>query len=224
MIEWTLLKDAAAVAQTASRSIQEAADAAIQQYGCFRLVLAGGSTPELAYRLLSNSDAQWQYWHLYFGDERCLAADHPERNSRMVHDSLSGQVPIPENQVHPMHAELGAELAARSYEGILQDALPFHMVLLGLGEDGHTASLFPGQEHPGHELVVPVHNAPKPPSDRVSLTAAALSDTDNLLFLVTGESKREAVRRWRDNAAIPVNGISAKERIEVLIDQAAWPE
>ncbi len=223
MIEWTLLKDAEAVAQAASERIQHAADTAIQQHGCFRLVLAGGSTPKRAYELLASSDSQWQYWHLYFGDERCLPVEHPDRNSRMVHDSLSGKVPIPAAQIHPIRAELGAEAAARDYQKLLQGALPFQMVLLGLGEDGHTASLFPGQQHLTDELTVPVHDAPKPPPDRVSLSAKALADTENLLFLVTGEGKRDAVRRWRANESIPANTISTKGRVEVLIDQAAWP-
>ena len=224
MPDWTLLEDAQAVAQAASERIRRAAIAAIREHGCFRLVLAGGSTPGLAYQLLAGSDCQWRYWHLYFGDERCLPVNHPERNSRMARDSLSGLVPIPPAQVHPIRAELGAEAAARDYQELLQDALPFHMVLLGLGEDGHTASLFPGHEHPADELVVPVHNAPKPPPDRVSLGARALADTDNLLFLVTGEGKRNAVRRWRGGEPIPANTISTGGRTEVLIDKAAWPE
>ena len=98
------------------------------------------------------------------------------------------------------------------------------MVLLGLGEDGHTASLFPGHQHSSDDLAVPVHDAPKPPPDRVSLSAKALADTENLLFLVTGEGKRDAVRRWRANESIPANGVQAKGRAEVLIDRAAWPE
>jgi len=224
MLEWTLLEDAEAVARAASERIRDAADTAIRQHGFFRLVLAGGGTPKLAYQLLANSDSQWQYWHLYFGDERCQPVDHPERNSRMVHESFSGQVPIPAAQIHPIRAEIGAEAGAREYQTLLQDALPFQMVLLGLGEDGHTASLFPGHQHPGDDLAVPVHDAPKPPPDRVSLSAKALADTENLLFLVTGEGKREAVRRWRANENIPANGILAKGKAEVLIDKAAWPE
>jgi len=224
MLEWTLFKDAEAVARAAFERIQQAANKAIRQHGFFRLVLAGGGTPKLAYQLLAGSDNQWQHWQLYFGDERCLPADHPDRNSRMVHQSLSGQVPIPKAQVHPIPAELGAEAAASDYQSLLQAALPFQMVLLGLGEDGHTASLFPGQQHPADELVLPVHHAPKPPRDRVSLSARALADTENLLFLVTGGGKRDAVRRWRANEPIPANTITTRGRAEVLIDQAAWPE
>jgi 6-phosphogluconolactonase len=224
MPEWTVFKDAEAVAQAASERIQRAADAAIRQHGFFRLVVAGGGTPKLAYKLLASSDSQWQYWHLYFGDERCLPAGHPDRNSQMVHDSLSGQVPIPAAQIHPIRAESGAGAAARDYQALLQDVRPFQMVLLGLGEDGHTASLFPGQEHLTDELAVPVHDAPKPPSDRVSLSAKALGDTENLLFLVTGEGKRDAVRRWRANDSIPANTITTRGRAEVLIDQEAWTE
>ena len=224
MLEWTLLKDAEAVARAASRRVQRAADAAIRQHGFFRLVLAGGGTPRLAYQLLADSDSQWQYWHLYFGDERCLPSGHPGRNSRMVYESRAGKVPIPAAQVHPIRAELGAEAAASEYQGLLQAALPFQMVLLGLGEDGHTASLFPGQQHPGGELVLPVHDAPKPPPDRVSLSAGALAATEYLLFLVTGEGKRDAVRRWRANEPMPANTITSRGRAEVLIDRAAWPE
>lgn len=224
MLEWTLLKDAEAVAKAASERIHQAADKAIRQHGFFRLVLAGGGTPKLAYQLLAGSDSQWQYWHLYFGDERCLPTNHSDRNSQMVYRSLSGQVSIPAAQVHPIRAELGAEAAASDYQSLLQGALPFQMVLLGLGEDGHTASLFPGQQHPGDELALPVHDAPKPPPDRVSLSAKALADTENLLFLVTGEGKRDAVRRWRASEPIPANTITTKGRAEVLIDQAAWPE
>lgn len=224
MPDWVLFKDSQAVAQAASERIQQAADAAIREHGLFRLVLAGGCTPNLAYQLLAGSDSQWRYWHLYFGDERCLPESHPDRNSRMAHDTLSGQVPIPPTQVHPIRAELGAEAAAADYQVLLQGTLPFHMVLLGLGEDGHTASLFPGQQHPADALVVPVHDAPKPPPDRVSLSAKALADTENLVFLVTGSGKRNAVRRWLENASIPANTVSTRGRTEILIDQAAWPE
>ena len=224
MLEWTLLEDAEAVARAASRRVQQAAHTAIRRHGFFRLVLAGGGTPKLAYQLLAESDSQWQYWHLYFGDERCLPPGHPERNSRMVYESLSGKVPIPAAQVHPIRAELGAEAAASEYQGLLQAALPFQMVLLGLGEDGHTASLFPGQQHQSDELALPVHDAPKPPPDRVSLSARALADTENLLFLVTGEGKRDAVRRWRANEPLPANTIITGGRAGVLIDRAAWPE
>ena len=148
MPDWTLLEDAQAVARAASERIQTAAAIAIREHGNFRLVLAGGSTPALAYQLLASSASQWRYWHLYFGDERCQPVGHPDRNSRMVHHSLSGQVPIPPAQVHPIRAELGAETAARDYQELLETVLPFHMVLLGLGQDGHTASLFPGREYP----------------------------------------------------------------------------
>ncbi len=142
----------------------------------------------------------------------------------MAHDSLSGKVPVPASQIHPIRAELGAEQAAGDYGRLLKNTAPFHMVLLGLGEDGHTASLFPGQQHPEDRLVVPVHNAPKPPPDRVSLTPKALGNTQNLLFLVSGRGKREAVKAWRDHQPIPASTIATRGRAEVLIDRAAWSE
>jgi len=223
-VAWTLLEDAGSVARAACERILSAADAAITARGRFSLVLAGGSTPELTYSLLANADGDWFHWHLYFGDERCLAADHPLRNSRMVSRALTERVPIPTQQIHPIPAERGPEEAACHYSRELEESLPFDLVLLGLGEDGHTASLFPGHSHPEGSLVLPVSNAPKPPADRVSLSAETLSNCRHLLFLVTGAGKREAVTQWRGGAQLPAAEIQPPGGVEVLIDRSAWPD
>ncbi|MES9957747.1 MAG: 6-phosphogluconolactonase [Sedimenticola sp.] len=221
-MKWTLLEDADAVARTARDRILEAARTAILERGLFRLVLAGGTTPTHTYRLLAESDADWRKWHIYFGDERCLPADHPERNSLAAEQVLTSRVPIPPTQIHPIPAELGPEPGAAAYQATVREALPFDLVLLGMGEDGHTASLFPGHTHPFDPLVVPVHEAPKPPSERISLGRKALSDCRSLLFLVTGSGKREAVKRWRGGEKqLPVAGIPCPEQCEVLIDAPA---
>lgn len=220
---WHVYADAAAVAAAAADRILAAAAAAIDARGRFRLVLAGGGTPQAAYRLLARRQQDWTPWHIYYGDERCLPAGHPERNSRMAEDAWLSRVPIPASQQHPIPAELGPEAAALLYAPLVETARPFDLVLLGLGEDGHTAGLFPGHG-PGTDWVVPVHDAPKPPADRVSLSAAALSSARELIFLATGAGKRTAVAAWRHGAGLPAAWISAEQGVDVYLDAAAWGE
>lgn len=218
---WTLLEDSEAVAQEARDRILAAATASIQEQGRFRLVLAGGSTPEKTYNLLAEAQSEWDRWELYFGDERCLPADHPERNSALLERTLMHQLPIPPHQIHPIATELGAERAAASYQKIVAHALPFDLVLLGMGEDGHTASIFPGHSIADGQLVCAVHNAPKPPPERVTLTAKALTESRNILFLITGATKRDAVTNWLDGVQLPISSIASKTEHQVLIDRAA---
>ena len=122
---------------------------------------------------------------------------------------------------HPIPAELGAEAAVEVYEPVVQEALPFDLVILGMGEDGHTASLFPGHSHAGDALVLAVHEAPKPPPDRVSLSQGALSDARQVLILVTGGGKRDAVQAWKAGDTLPVASIRGHNGVDVLIDRDA---
>jgi 6-phosphogluconolactonase len=220
---WIILKDAEAVATEARDRILTVAKTAIRERGLFRLVLAGGSTPERTYELLTESQAKWKRWHIYFGDERCLPADHPDRNSRMAQQAFTGKVPIPLQQLHLIPAELGAEAAAENYGREIEPALPFDLVLLGMGEDGHTASLFPGHHQPENILACAVHNAPKAPLERVTLSPAALANSREMLFLITGENKREAVTAWLEGSDLPVARVARKGRYIVLTDRAASP-
>jgi len=222
--QWIALESAEAVATLACQKILAAAKEAINQRGAFHLVLAGGATPARCYQLLANSAADWPHWHIYFSDERCLPTNDPERNSQMAAKTLTEQVAIPHHQVHPIPAELGAEEAAKRYSALIRDHLPFDLVLLGMGEDGHTASLFPGHQHPAELAVVAVHNAPKPPANRISLSVTSLSSCRHLLFLITGQSKQQAVAQWRSGEKLPIAQISAKSKTEVLIDSDAWAD
>lgn len=223
-IRWTVLDNPQAVASTACGRINSIAREAIGRRGVFRIVLAGGSTPEQAYRLLAASENDWSRWQVWFGDERCLPPDHPQRNSQMAAKVLTSVVPIPTAQVHVIPAELGAEQGAEEYTKTLPVDDVFDVVLLGVGEDGHTASLFPGHKHPDVAAVLPVHHAPKPPPDRVSLSGQSLGRCRQLLFLVTGEGKSDAVRRWRSNEDLPVKQIKPTGETEVLIDRQALPD
>ena len=194
---------------------------AIAAHQSFRLVLAGGRTPENVYRILSESNADWSRWEIYFGDERCLPMGDPERNSTMAMHAWLEHVPIPEANIRVIPAELGPEKGASEYEWTIDKALPFDMVLLGLGEDGHTASLFPGAEHPVGQLVHPVFDAPKAPPQRISLSAAALSNAAKVVVLVCGAGKRDAVRGWRNGVSLPITMVKPVSGVDVLLDEAA---
>jgi 6-phosphogluconolactonase len=219
---WHYLETADDVATAASRQILNAAESAIAERGNFKLVLAGGSTPEKVYRLLADSNADWANWTIYYGDERCLPADHQDRNSVMASRVLLDNVAIPESHVFIIPAEIGPELAADRYKVAVAKAGTFDMVLLGMGEDGHTASLFPGRQHPENELTHAVYNSPKPPPERVSISAKALSNTKELIFLITGANKQEAVNQWRSGADLPVASIVPENPIDVYIDSEAF--
>jgi len=218
---WHLFDDAPGVAREAARRILTAADRAITAQGSFSIVLAGGSTPEATYRLLVDADADWSKWHLYFGDERCLPSVHAERNSVITAAAWLDHVAVPAENIHPIPAEQGAEAGASAYRLLIADAVPFDMVLLGIGEDGHTASLFPGQIHTDSELVHAVHDAPKPPPDRVSLSRNVLSDCRELLILVTGAGKQQAVTRWKQGEDLPIANIGAHDTVDILLDKDA---
>lgn len=223
---WQVFPDAAALAGQAAAQILETAREVIAARGVFHLVLAGGNTPKDAYESLRECVANWAKWQIYFGDERCLPRGDPGRNDTMARCAWLNHVSIPPVNIHPIHAELGAEQGAQRYMEILRRVPEFDLVLLGLGEDGHTASLFPGR--PGLEKVaadvLAVRTAPKPPPERVSLSAARLSRAQRALFLVSGESKREAVRAWRAGADIPARHITPTLGVDVYVDRAAWPE
>ncbi len=219
-----VLDDKQAVARAAVELILQQADAAVATHGRFRILLAGGTTPSAAYRLLASRDARWEAWEVYHGDERCLPPGDVERNSRAAAEAWLDRVPIPPEAIHVIPAEQGAEPAADAYEPIVAAALPFDLVLLGIGEDGHTASLFPGRAVAQGPLVVPVHDAPKPPPDRVSLTPKALGQSARTLILITGAGKRDAVSRWRAGERLPVAEVAAAGNSLVLIDRDALPD
>lgn len=224
---WQVFPDVTSVQAVARERIAAAASEAILARGAFHLVLAGGSTPRGLYASLRDLETDWKAWHIYFGDERVLPADDPERNSRMAHEAWLDQVPIPREQIHPIATEQGLDSSVRAYQTVMSRVDYFDLVLLGLGEDGHTASLFPGQywgEGDSAPDVLAVRDAPKPPPKRVSLSAHRLSRSRQVLFLVTGVGKRDAVSRWRREARIPALAIDPSSGVDVLLDAAASPD
>jgi 6-phosphogluconolactonase len=223
--ESRVFEDARALVTALSDGVCAEADRAIEARGVFHLVLAGGSTPIALYRALAARPAGDSRWHIWFGDERCLPPGHAERNNVMAEAAwLAGSAIPPENRL-PIPAERGAEAAAADYAAVLAAAPSFDLVLLGMGEDGHTASLFPGHDWgaaPGSPAVLAVHDAPKPPPDRVSLSAARLSDSRRVWFIISGEGKSDAVTRWKKGEALPVTAIRGRNETLAWLDQSAW--
>ncbi|SRR5579883_166974 len=220
-VRWHGFASVAELQADAFTRIRTSANGAIAARGVFRVVLAGGNTPRAVYEMLRKAITDWSKWQVYFGDERCASANDPQRNSRMAREALLDHVPIPRANVHAIPAEAGSIDGAEQYSQILRAVGDFDLVLLGLGEDGHTASLFPdhdwgmGKDAPD---AMAVFDAPKPPPERISLSALRLSRARAVLFLVEGEAKREAITRWRNGERIPAAAIAPPTGVDVLTE------
>jgi len=220
---WHIYPSIRCLQERAALAVLRNANRSIAERGAFHIVLAGGNTPKAVYRNLCDMETQWAAWHVYFGDERCVAPDDSARNSKMAAEVWLDYVPIPRSQIHPIPAEGGGKAAAQAYSEVLRPIDLFDLVLLGLGEDGHTASLFPGQdwgEHADSPAVIAVHDAPKPPPDRVSLSAHRLGLARQVVFLVSGVSKHQAVLDWVGGKPIPAASIFPPYGIDVLLERA----
>ncbi|HEY6876168.1 MAG TPA: 6-phosphogluconolactonase [Candidatus Dormibacteraeota bacterium] len=212
MPEFKVLATPDDVARTAADEIVAALAA-----GSRTLVLAGGNTPKRCYELLAQkSGIAWGRVTVLFGDERCVPPDDPESNFRMAREALLDQVSPA--SVHRIAGELGPDEAAKAYDSLVGGLAPLDLVLLGVGEDGHTASLFPG--HPELQAkgwAVAVRNSPKPPPDRVSLTLDALRGARRVIVLAAGAGKSDAVAKAR-RGEVPSGMIAGAQW---LIDKAA---
>ncbi|HET9363849.1 MAG TPA: 6-phosphogluconolactonase [Candidatus Angelobacter sp.] len=204
--EIKILPDSAALNLAAAQEFGTAAEQAIAQHGRFSVALSGGNTPRSVYSLLAQqykTSLPWDKIHIFFGDERSVPPDHPDSNYRMANEALLSHVPVPPENVHRIHAELDPEAAAKDYESQLRsffqlanNAWPrFDLIMLGLGDDGHTASLFPGSSALGENfrLVVPTW-VEKKKTFRVTLTYPVLNHAAEVEFLVSGSSKAEILR------------------------------
>jgi 6-phosphogluconolactonase len=184
------------LAPRAAEKIALTLRASVQTEGRACLALAGGTTPRRVHEALAmRSDVPWPLVHVFFGDERCVPPEHPDSNYRMAKESLFDRVALPSSQIHRPAAELAdRDAAARAYEALLPAR--FDLIILGIGEDGHTASLFPGSpalNERGRRYIPVV--GPKPPPERLTLTAPALETAGALLMLAVGGGKAEAVAR-----------------------------
>jgi 6-phosphogluconolactonase len=216
-VNLTVLPDADAIAEAAAGRILESMAAAPKR---FAIGLAGGSTPQRLYRLLASSPYRdridWARWHVFFSDERRVPLDDPRSNYFNARASLLDHVPILDSQIHPLTDADQYEALLRAFFGERPDA---DLQLLGMGEDGHTASLFPGSV----ALLETERWVIAPPDvvqgmERLTWTIPALNAARRKLFLVSGESKRDALSRIRAGEPLPAGLI---EGAEWLVDEAA---
>lgn len=213
---WIELEDSEEIAQAVTTHILKEAEKAIAAKGSFNFVTAGGTTPNRCYELLAEQKADWQNWHLYMGDERCYPVNHPDRNSVALQQHwLSKQSSIPESQIHFMPTELGLENAAQQYNTIIEALFArgeqFDVSLLGMGEDGHTASLFPGHFYIEDQFTVLERQSPKPPEERLSLSYETLCSSQIVIKVVTGASKKDVVHQWLKGENLPIANIYGLE-------------
>jgi 6-phosphogluconolactonase len=243
-----------ALSSAATEFTCELAEESVERHGVFTVALSGGNTPRPMYEALAqppfDSRMPWRGIHLFWGDERCVASDHRDSNFAMASRALISKVPIPSQNVHRIPAELTPpEEAAKAYEKILREffgsfvkkgtrsnasrgavSIPsFDLILLGVGKDGHTASLFPGyQALEERERWVAVVRAPygSPPVPRITLTLPVINRAECVLFMVSGSGKREVIRSILEDLdpaarSYPAGRVNPEGRVIWLIDEGA---
>jgi 6-phosphogluconolactonase len=223
-----ILEDAETVARDAAQSVATRIADARDEGREIHIALAGGNTPKRTYELLARVDGSWDHVHLWLGDERCVPHDDLESNARLVLESLYAGGRAQPAHLHKLPRPVVPEDAAWLYgleiRNRVADAM-FDLVLLGMGPDGHTASLFPG--HPGLEaseaLCIPVRESPKPPPERVTLTLPVLRRARHTMLLVTGSDKRESLARAvAGDRDVPV-ALLGDDLDEIVCDREAAP-
>ena len=191
----------------AAAYVARLAAAATRTRGCFRVAFSGGSLPGLLCPALITPPLRtaiaWGAWHVFWADERCVPWDDAQSNYRLVREQLLDRVDIPAAQVYPINTALDPATAAHAYQTTLAQAFRlatgeaphFDLILLGLGEDGHTASLFPWHPllHEKERWVAAIHDSPKPPPERITLTFPVLNRAREVVFITAGEGKAKAL-------------------------------
>lgn len=215
----------AGLPELAAREIGQMLSQAVRERGRASLALAGGTTPRAAYERLAAEPVPWRSVSIYFGDERCVSPDHSDSNYRMANEALFQRLPEPPGRVERMLGESSDyDAAARAYEELLPEALD--VLVLGVGEDGHTASLFPGSRALFEVVrrVLPVVG-PKPPPQRLTITPPVLKAARTVVVLAAGAGKAQAVARALEGASDVENCPSQLVRDALwLMDHAAAAE
>ena len=208
-VELHVLRDIGEIGLKAAETFVELAKSAVASKGRFAVALSGGATPQGLYSLLATSyrdEVPWGSVHIFWGDERCVPKEHEESNFRVAYESLLSKIDLPGENIHRMRGDLGPEAGAREYEEEIRrffgpSGLPaFDLILLGMGEDGHTASLFPGSKalEETERLVAPVYPEGHG-RERITLTLPVLNNATHIVFLVSGSSKAEVLSRVLGN-------------------------
>jgi 6-phosphogluconolactonase len=231
----TTCADAEAVAERAAADIARFAESTREQRGVAHLALSGGSTPRRTYELLGARPADLEGVEAWFADERCVAPADEQSNYRLVAETLLVPAGIAPEMVHRMQGELGPDEGARRYAQALREGLEsgveglpvLDLIVLGIGPDGHVASLFPGSPtlDAGDDVVcLGVHDSPKPPPERITLSLAVLRAARRCLLLATGAEKADAIDAalGEPSRHVPAS-LLRRERLTVIVDDAAAP-
>jgi 6-phosphogluconolactonase len=218
--------------------ILKAQKEAIDKKGRFTVAISGGSLPKMLSGLINNPAAKWDRWHVFYADERCVRLDHPDSNHKLCMDTLFSKVPIPNENIQTINIpadcpdpdSLDIEEICDDYEHKLvaefaqKDAARFpvfDLLLLGIGPDGHTCSLFPGHELLTEEnrWVAPIEDSPKPPPRRITLTYAVVNHAARVAFVATGEGKVDVLGTILDK---PEAGLPAARVRPAYPGQVWW--
>jgi 6-phosphogluconolactonase len=229
----TTCPDAEAVAVRAAEEISRQLGLAIEQRGSAHLALSGGTTPGRTFELLARRPVSWNEVDVWFADERCVGPDDEESNYRLAAERLLEAVPVPAERVHRMEGELGPERGARAYSQELREHLPtgeellplLDVVLLGIGPDGHIASLFPGAatlDAAPTEVCLGVEDSPKPPPQRITLSLEMLRAARSCLLLAAGKADAVDAMLGEPSRHVPAS-LLQRERLTVIADDAAAP-
>jgi 6-phosphogluconolactonase len=209
-----VLPDPAGIAHEAAERIVAAAEVAVELNHRFTIALSGGSTPRLLYELLASpafrARIEWTKVEVFFGDERCVPPDHPESNYRMARQTLLAKVPIPGDNVYRMRGEIEPEEAAKEYGLMLQERFGdggLDLILLGMGDDGHTASLFPGTEAVNerkHRVVANyAEHSTTGKSWRITMTVPFINKAEQVFVLVSGAAKAAVLKQVLEGPRVP---------------------
>ena len=231
MSDIQIFEDTKALAQAAADHFVAASEEAIENRGRFMVALSGGSTPQETYSRLSDpmlaTKVSWRNVHLFWGDERCVPPEHPDSNYRMARKTMIQKVPIPQANVHRIQGELDPDMAADAYADKLRSVFGseerprFDLIFLGLGKDGHTASLFPGSlalRETEHWVLAVFSEALQ--AWRVTLTPPVLNSARQLSFLVLGKSKAERLKEVLEGE--PQSEPLPAQLIQPLNGQVTW--
>jgi 6-phosphogluconolactonase len=204
---WLIFKDNISLSKELAREILDIAKISIKLKGSFTIVLAGGSSPIDLYKILSQSESNWSKWYIYIGDERCLPLGDKDRNNQIIDEIWLNNSSIPISNINFIRSELGAMEGMLHYERTIENINYFDVVLLSIGEDGHTASLFPGHAYEESQNVVIEQNSPKYPKDRISMSYLRLNKSKNVFKIILGKSKKRAVKLWLQGVILPINQV-----------------
>lgn len=229
-----ILRDPKEVATRAAEIFVATANEAIKIQGRFSIALSGGSTPKALFELLARepyvSQIEWQHIHVFWSDERCVAPEDEQSNYRMANEALLKRVPIPQTQIHRMHGEDEPQMAAKNYEQELiahfkSDEPRFDLILLGMGDDGHTASLFPNTTAiDENKKLTAAPFVDKFKTHRLTFTFKTINAAAKIVFLITGASKAETLKAILSVAKkdLPASLVKPKNGETLwLIDEAA---